>query len=277
MGLDRRRLRAAVVATVGSLLLAACLLIPGKFTADLDVRRNGTFSFRYAGGITLLSLAMTGTKATFVPEACKDDDGETERACTSEELAKQKSDFEAQQVAKAKEDAQAAQLFFGGIDPNDPRAAEEIAERLRRQKGWKRVDYTGNGLFDVEFVMNGRLDRDFVFPTIERFPVANAFVQIVARQDGTVRIDAPGFVSSASGGAAASMMQGTFLKGADATSDAPAITPVDGTLTIRTDAPILANNTDEGPRKGLGGGQELAWTINARTAAAPMALIRLQP
>lgn len=274
MGLIRRPL-AAAVATLCSLLLAACLLIPGKFVSDLDVRQDGTFSFRYVGGITLLPLAMSGAKATFAPETCMEDDGETERTCTTEDLAKQKADFETKQAAKAKDDAQAAQLFFGGIDPSDPRAAEEIAERLRRQKGWKRVDYKGDGLFDVEFVMSGRLDHDFAFPTIERFPMANAFVQVAVRQDGSVRIDAPGFVSSASGGAAAGMMQGALLK--DTAADTPPIAPVDGTFTIRSDAPILANNTDVGPRKGASGKQELAWTINARTSAAPMALLQLKP
>jgi hypothetical protein len=77
-----------------------------------------------------------------------------------------------------------AKLMLGGMGPSSPHAAEEFAQRLRRQAGWKRVDYKGDGLFEVDFAIEGRLDHDFTFPTIERFPMANQFVQVALRSDG---------------------------------------------------------------------------------------------
>lgn len=256
------------------LALSACLLAPGKFVSTLDVRRDGTFTYSYTGGIYLMPLAMPNSRATFSPAACQNDETLEERPCTEEELARQKSDFEKQQAEKNESDAKAAQLLFGGINPNDPKAAEEIAGRLRRQKGWRRVDYKGGGLFDVEFLIAGKLDHDFTFPTIERFPMANAFVQVALRDDGTVRVDAPGFGPSLSGPVMAGMMQGAMMKDGGEGQQPPS--SADGTFTIRTDAAILANNTDEGPRKAAGG-QELGWTVNARVPAAPMALLRTAP
>ena len=50
---------------------------------------------------------------------------------------------------------------------------------------------------------------------------------------------------------------------------------IDGTFTIRTDGAVVSNNTDEGPQAGAAG-QQLSWTINARTNAVPMAVIRLR-
>ena len=49
---------------------------------------------------------------------------------------------------------------------------------------------------------------------------------------------------------------------------------MEGTFRIVTDGEILANNTDEGPQASAGG-QVLEWTINKRTQAAPMALVRI--
>ena len=265
-----RRAGAGLLALLLSALLTACLFLPGKFTSDLEVRKDGTFTYRYTGGIYLLPLAFPDAKATFEPSACYDVEME-EHTCPEEELAKQKREFEEQQAEKARTDAQAAQIAFGGINPSDPKAAEEIAERLRRQKGWNRVDYKGGGLFDVDFAVSGKLDHDFAFPTVERFPLTNAFVQIALRQDGSVRIDAPGFAPSSSTMASGNMMRGALT---DPEEKNPMIEGVDGTFTIRTDAEILANNTDEGPQKAPKG-QVLSWTVNARSSAAPAVLLRL--
>gem|GEM_PF-6770588 len=98
--------------------------------------------------------------------------------------------------------------MLGGIDPADPAAAEELAARLRRQTGWNRVDNKGDGLFDVSFSLTGRIDHDFLFPTIEGFPRSNFFVVLSRRQGGTVRIEAPGFVPQSRGNPFEAMMAG---------------------------------------------------------------------
>jgi hypothetical protein len=264
-----------------AMALAGCLLTPGKFTSALDIRKDGRFSFAYTGEIYLLALTkMAGMGAdggTFSPRTCTSEQTGEERKCTSAELQQQKKDWEDQRAAgaeKRRQDAESMKALLGGIDPANPKAGEEFAARLRRQTGWKRVDYKGDGLFDVDFALSGRLDHDFTFPTIERFPLAMFFVQIVRRADGTVRVDAPGYGPAQSGEPFRGMM-GTMASRKDGEgAAAPGEPVIDGTFTLRTDGAILANNTDEGPQADPAG-QRLDWTVNLRSQSAPTALIRV--
>lgn len=276
--------RAAIALLVAcGLALAGCMLMPGKFSSVLDIRKDGRFTYSYTGEIQLLALsklAELGAAAdnTFVETPCYQEDTLDERTCTQEELAEQKRTWEEGRKASAekrKKDAESMKAFLGGIDPSSPKAAEELTARLRKQAGWRKVDYKGDGLFDVDFAIAGKLDHDFAFPTIERFTMANAFVQLSVRADRTVRIDAPGFGPAASGGdSMRSLMQMAAI--ADPEKGAPAFAELDGTFTIRTDGEVLANNTDDGPQPD-DTGKKLDWAVNVRSQAAPMALIRLAP
>lgn len=261
----------SVLVFLSAMVLTGCLLSPGKFTSELDIRKDRTFTYRYTGEIHILPLSKVGQTNSFEPQPCYDEDGFEERDCTSEELAEQRTAA----AAKQKQEAESAKAFLGGIDISDPKAAEELAERLRRQAGWRKVQYMGEGLFNVDFMLTGRLDHDFVFPTIERFPMANAFVQLAIRSDGTVRMDAPGFGPGAGGNPIAGMMQAA-ASSSDGGKQDPDAPEIDGTFVLRTDGAILANNTDEGPRADPSG-QTLQWKVNARTPAPPTALIRLNP
>ena len=273
----KRGLAAGVLVALG-LAVSACLLTPGKFTSALDIRKDGRFSYAYAGEIHLLALsklAEAGQKKAFTPVKCYDDDMK-ERTCSATEIAEQKRNWEEDRKAgeeKSKKDAEGMKAMMGGIDPSSPQAAEELAARLRRQVGWKSVIYKGDGLFLVDFALAGRLDHDFAFPTIERFPMANPFVQLSRRSDGTVRLDAPGFGASSGGGNpfAALIGGGMTTDGKSGSGPPP---QMDGTFTLTTDGAVLANNTDEGPQPDPAG-QKLSWAVNPRTAAAPTALVKL--
>jgi len=156
------KLRNAMVATALCLALAACMLLPGRFASDLAVRRDGTFSFHYKGEIVLAPLAnpspsASGDDETFEPSACTSEETGEDHDCSAQELAKQKADWQAEQdkrkADKAAEDAKnrkAMASMMGGIDPTDPRAAQEFADRLSRQKGWVSVVSKGKGVFEVE-------------------------------------------------------------------------------------------------------------------------------
>ena len=280
---NRMRLAGAALLAGIALALSACLLLPGKFTSSLDLRKDGLFTYTYTGEIRMLALsklAQSGSKRAFTPDACTDDDSK-ERPCTKTELAEQRRAWDESQRAEAdkkKKDAEAAKAMFGGIDPSSPQAAEELAVRLRRQVGWKSVVYKGDGLYLVDFALSGRLDHDFAFPTIERFPMANAFVQLSRRADGTVRVDAPGFGPSSGTNPFTAMMGmgmgGGGLSDAGDNKDSAPPSPAEGTFTLTTDGQVLANNTDEGPQPEAAG-QKLSWTVNVRSAGAPTALIRL--
>ncbi|MEO7913811.1 MAG: hypothetical protein ABIR23_00390 [Novosphingobium sp.] len=288
-----RRLGAAGLAAALAMLLSACLLAPGKFTSALDLRRDGRFSYSYKGEIFMLGLSKLAemgqaeAKKPFVAKSCEDDNMDA-RKCTAAELAEQRQTWAEEQraaVDKAKKDAESMKAMMGGIDPTNPKAAEELAVRLRRQVGWRSVVYKGDGLYLVDFAIAGRIDHDFTFPTIERFPLADAFVQLTRRNDGTVRMDAPGFAPSAGGSPFAQMMgggmMGGLMDGAGSTGidksgkpGAPAMPVIDGQFTLTTDGDILANNTDEGPQADTAG-KRLQWTVSPRTTAAPTALVKL--
>jgi len=281
--------RRATAPALACLMLTGCFLQPGKFDSSLDLRKDGTFTFAYKGQIYMLALSRIADLASkaeaenaeFAPEPCHDDDL-GERTCTTEELTEQKRAWEKEQQKKKQDEQKNAEMMramLGSIDPADPEAAKELAERLRHQAGWRSVSYLGDGLFEVDFSLSSSLTHDFVFPTIEGFPMGNAFVLANRRADGTVRIDATGFT----GQSAANPMQGAMggVLGAAASSASPdspslPIPEIDGTFRIVTDGEILANNTDQGPRAGTGG-KILQWRVTKRTQAAPLALVRLTP
>lgn len=282
-----RRAATAGFACMAALLLTGCLLSPGAFTSQLELGKDGTFAYSYDGEIYLLGLSklaelgndLDSAEAEFIEQPCYDDETFEERACTEEELAQQKADWEAQLEQRESEQEKEAEMMramLGGIDPADPEAARELAERMQRQAGWETVEYKGDGLFQVSFRVAGQLDHDFVFPTVEQMPMANYFVLVARRDGGTVRIDAPGFAAQAGGSPYNNMMAG--MAGAVAenseTADMPLIPELDGTFRIVTDGEILANNTDEGPVE-TAEGSVLTWQVNARTQAAPTALIKL--
>ncbi|HQS69994.1 MAG: hypothetical protein B7Y36_11160 [Novosphingobium sp. 28-62-57] len=278
------------LAITAMLLLAGCLLLPGKFTSAIDLRKDGAFSFTYKGDIHVLALskvaaserARTSADAKFEPSPCYSPNSGDEQECSAEELAEQKKaweeDIEASKVASAekrKSDEQMMKTMLGGIDPTDPRAAQEFADRLRRQKGWKSVVDKGDGRFEVEYAIAGRLDHDFSFPTVEKLPMVTPFITMMRRADGGVRIDAPAFASAPAGapfmGMAAAMADGKNQK-----AGADGMPVLDGVLTLTTDGDILANNTDDGPVASTTG-KMLKWQVNARANDAPTALIRIAP
>src|SRR5690606_21880366 len=246
------------------------------------------FTFTYDGQIHLLALSRLAEMSAeadeeaFAETACYDDESFEERPCTDEEVAEQRAQWEEQAETRkqqAEREAEQMKQLLGGIDPSDPAAAEELAARLRRQEGWSKVEYRGDGVFEVAVSISSRIGHDFTFPTLERFPMSNSFVVANLRQGDSVRIEAPGFAPMASGNPFLSMMAGMAtsiaIAGATEGDDAmPAMPEMEGTFRIVTDGRILANNTDDGPSPGAAG-QVLEWKVNRRTQSPPMALIQL--
>ena len=277
-----RRAAAAAAALALPSLLSGCFLSPGNFVSTLDLRKDGAFAFTYRGDIHMMALSSLAdmadeadAAADFEQQPCYDDNFE-ERACSAEEIEQQKSDWADMRKAKQEDDKQKSEAFkamMGGIDPADPEAAKEIADRLARQKGWNKVEYRGDGLFVVDFSIASRIDHDFTFPVFEGFPMANPFVVVTPRNGNAVRIEAPAFSAQS---ASANPMAG-FLQAASSEKDGDkpkAVPELNGKFTITTNGAILANNTDEGPQA-VTTGQQLSWTVTKRTTAAPTALIRL--
>ena len=290
------RLRAAGLLAGFALVLSGCFMTPGKFTSELALTGPDSFTFSYEGEIFFLGLSKlaqmgASMEESFTPTDCYDDETFETRPCTADEEAIQREEWEAgaaNRMEENKKQAQQMAALMGGIDPSDPKAADELVTLLQRQKGWERVVHKGDGVFDVSYRAAGTLGHDFMFPTIEGFPAANPFVQMIQRKGGQVRINAPGFAAQSgdTGGLGAMMGMGALTglaaigaaeeakkAGADAET-IPGIPMIDGTFTVRA-APgmrILANNTDEGPAADAAG-EVLVWKISPRTTQAPTALV----
>jgi hypothetical protein len=287
------RVRVAALVAGLALALSGCFMSPGKFTSELAITGPDSFTFSYEGEIFFLGLTkvaqMGAAEEAFTPAQCYDEETFEPRECTTEELDGQRADWEqgaAQRAEQARQQAEQMAALMGGIDPSDPKAADELVTLLKRQKGWERVVHKGDGVFDISYRTSGTMGHDFMFPMIEGFPPINPFVQAFLRKGGQVRINAPGFAAQKGDPSGMGPMMGMGSLGALAAIGATegakipeaealkSIPMLDGTFTVRV-APgmrILANNTDEGPAAEAGG-EAISWRISPRTAQAPTALI----
>lgn len=262
-------------------MLSGCFLQPGTFAATMDVRRDGRFAFTYEGEIVMAGLEKLSEMAEqadsgATAKPCVDDETMAARDCTPEELA--------QREEREAGEREMVRSMLGGMNPSDPDSAAALASSLDRQAGWNSVVYREDGVFQVSFAITSRLGHDFDFPTIEGLPFPSSFVQARLRDGQRVRIEAPGFAAPGGGNPFAAMMRGmagAFARGEEATDEKgagaarqPPLRPIEGTFRLTTDATILANNTNEGPRDSAGG-QTLVWNITPGTTAAPMALLQL--
>lgn len=299
--LSSMRLRAAALLAGFALALSGCFVSPGRFNAELVLTGPDSFTFSYEGEIFFLGLsklAQMGAEEeqTFTPSECYKDGSDETRPCTKNEIEAQRAAWEAgaaERAARSKEQAQQMAAIMGGIDPTDPKAADELVALLQRQKGWERVVNKGDGVFEVSYRVSGSMSHDFMFPSIEGFPATNPFVQVIQRKGGQLRINAPGFATQTgdqtggplgalfglgSLGTLAAMGAGDPQQAGE--SEALKNVPkIEGTFAIRAASGmrILANNTDEGPRAEAGGGEALIWRITPRTAQSPTALIATTP
>jgi hypothetical protein len=288
------RLRAAALLAGLSLAVTGCFMTPGKFAAEVAITGPDSFTFSYDGEIFFLGLSKlaqmeAAAEDIFIPAACFDDKTFEDRRCTADELARQRGDWDAgatERAAQARKQAEQMAAIMGGIDPADPKAAEELVKLLQRQKGWERIVHKGDGLFDVSYRASGTMGHGFTFPMIEGFPPSNPFVQVFMRKGGQVRINAPGFAAQSGDASGMGAMMGLGAlpglaamgaSGAGNSAEAEAlkaIPQIDGTFTVRAASGMrfLANNTDEGPQAGPAG-ETLTWRITPRTAQPPTALI----
>ena len=295
------------LAAAGALCLTlwACFLSPGRFQASLDLRRDGSFTYRYNCEILLLtphSLLSMGAEAAaldavFDPKSQKcygDPPGEAKakpdseeeeetvedlledeaqvRECTPEEIEQRRIEWEKKR-AEEKAQFEAMRGFFGGLDPKDPKTVAEFTRRLMTYQGWKKVVHKGEGVFDVQYEVSGRMDRDFLFPVFPEIEAVIPFVQANRRADGTVRIVAPGFSQH-------EQLMSPGMLGAAAAMQTKAASPFtivkpEGVFTLTTDGEILTNNTDNGPEGAAGGSRVLKWSVGPLDKKKPEALIRL--
>ncbi len=214
--------------------------------------------------------------------ASTDDSGIEERDCSKTEIAEQKVEWDKEQSLKVKRESEQKKILtmmLGGIDPKDPKTITRFTKEVERLAAWNKVEHLGNGLFKIDYATTGRLADDFAFPVIPRYSIGQPMIHITRWDNGRLRIEAPSFhndpdtalMAMVGGGGLMGAMGGMGGGGA---SKAPEPVEVKGVFTIRTDASVIANNTDEGPVE-EGGMQVLRWDIGPSTYGAPMALLKI--
>lgn len=271
------------------LALTSCFLIPGAFTSNLDLRKDGNFTFGYQGEIIFQSpddmmkdskadiwsddkASCTGPVQGAMQSGEDEASSDESRPCTKAEMAEKKKEWEAEQKAaadkKLKDSQQFAALF--GYSPMDDAANQKFAAQLMKYDGWKSVVYKGKGVFLVDYQITGKLGYDFIFPTFPQGDFIIPFVQLRKRDQGSVAVSAPALIGGGLRGMAAKMK----ALGAPDTNDVPRSTRTRGTLTVTTDGEILTNNTENGPAK-VANGRALSWAIDSSSEKVPEALVRL--
>ena len=200
------RLQALATLCMG-LLLASCVLTPGKFTSDLVLHRNGQFTFSYKGDVTAVdpNSSMDGMMA----------------APSENETAAEKAERQAREAEKTK-------------DKNARYRA--IVDAISKEKGIRAIRHLGDGKFALDYQISGTLDHSFVFPFNSDAEIVIPFLMIEPRGDGSVRVKAVGYVGSQGG-----------LPVGPMGAAAPSNDKIDGSFTIRTDAEVLMHNDESGP------------------------------
>jgi len=232
------------LALVAPLLLAGCLLIPGKFESQLRLLKDGTYSFSYIGEMQLA-----------------EGDDNPMMSASGDSAESSEKDKEQQNTAM--------RSIFGGAVPGDDEGLTKFAAQLAKYDGWNKVEYVGNNIFEVEYAVSGNFDQMFAFPTLPGATMQFPFVQIIRRSGGELEILTPAMAGP--GGLAGAM--GPMPMGG---ASEEKMQPLDGKFTIETDGEILSNNTADG-YKSDGPVKKLRWTIDNATGAegSPRAIIKL--
>jgi hypothetical protein len=247
-------------------LLTGCLWGPGKFVSDLTLKKDGTFVLNYRGEIVIQLPPDAAATEPWKPALAHCTEGAKSRPCTPAEIAQQKADYEKKAAEKQAQAKQMAGIF--GLPGFDDESNRAFAAKLSKYAGWRSVSYRGNGVFDVDYHMEGRATQDFLFPALPDDSLLVPFIAIRRRADGAVLVTAPAFT----GGAGA---LGEGMAAADA-SNRQGMPPsrAQGRFTIITDGEILTNNSEDGP-SAHPLGRQLHWDVAPAVSKIPETLIRL--
>jgi hypothetical protein len=246
-------------ALAAPLLLTGCLWGPGKFTSDLTLRKDGSFILDYRGEL-VLQLPPDAQQEPWSDAKAKCEQDGKPRPCSKAEVAEQKSAYD-----KKRKDSEEMAKMFGlpGLDDASNRA---FAAKLMKYVGWRSVAYRGNGVFDVDYHIEGSTRQDFLFPALPDNNLIIPFVALRRRTDGSVLVTAPAFTGG-SGPMGPAAGAGDIAKGP--------VSRAQGRFTVVTDGEVLTNNSEDGPAPHPLG-RAVHWDVNAASTKVPETLIRLQ-
>lgn len=239
------------LALVAPLLLVGCAFSPGKFTSTLTILADRSFTFSYQGEVIAVDLASEMAKG--MGDALKDDDSEDETQTSATAMLRpavlQEDEAADEPLDDAEETAKKEAKF------------KAIGEALTKEAGYRSVTYKGDGLFQIDYQISGKLTHGFMWPYNMDAEVIFPFVVLELRGMDAVRVKAPAF------GDNDSPAKG---KGTDGTSK------LDGTFTLITDGEIVSQNNEDGATS-AGGRKSVTWKATPLSKDAPMAVVRVAP
>lgn len=240
-----------LVVLAAPMLLASGVLVPGKFTSTLDIRADRSFTFTYKGEVIGIDMAKDFAKG--MGDLGKDDGG--------------KSDDGGDDASPSAYLTPAAlQKNAPGDSSSDSDAKfRAIAAALSKEAGYRSVTYKGDGVFDVDYAITGKLSYNFIYPYNLDAEAIFPFIVIELRGNSNVRVKAPGFAKEddQSGGL-----------GGDSSK---AASRLDGTFTLTTSGEIVSQNNEEGATTLPDGRRQIQWRATPLTKDAPSAVLKLQP
>lgn len=231
------RVRAWLLALAAPFLLIGCVVVPGRFAASLEIAADRSFAYRYSGEIVALDLGNEMAKGM---KQSPDDEDEPE-GTTLMRIAQAAKEAD----SKAERDAK----------------FRELAAVLRKEAGYSRVDYKGDGLFQIDYAIKGRLTHGFVWPFNPDAEILFPFLAVELRGADTVRVKAPAFGEASD-------------KALPMADDAGARR--EGTFTLTATAEIVSQNSEDGAKDGATG-KTIVWKVTPLTKDAPMAVLRVAP
>ena len=148
------RLARLMFVLVGPLMLASCLT-PGAFASALEIGRDRSFTFTYAGDAHFAdpssAIQLSGGEGTEVE----------------------------QQPSQPQEMPEADR--------------QRVIAALSREVGYRSVEYVGENRFRIDYSISGRLDRSFAFPVNPEGMALLPWLTVEVRRDGTAQVTAGGF------------------------------------------------------------------------------------
>lgn len=203
-----RTLARLLVALIAPLVLAGCIVTPGKFTSTLTINADRSFAFAYKGEVIAIDL----------PGSLKG----------------------LGDLNDAKPDKPTA-LAIAEVKPGDDSDAKNraIAAALTKEAGYRSVVYQGKGKFLIDYAIAGTLTHGFVYPFNSDAELVFPFLVVELRQGNVVKVKAPGFAASNNSTGANGMGSGMGAEAAKA---------LDGVFTLDTDAEIVSQNNEDGAK-----------------------------
>lgn len=229
---------AAVLAA--PLLLASCLLTPGRFVSSLDIKADRSFTFTYAGEAILTDPAGEASRSfsQAMTTAGEETDGEPPAEATPPPPPEETAEMIAERRA--------------------------MAEALAKEDGYRSVEYLGDGKFRIDYALAGKLDRGFIYPFNTDAEAIFPWIAVEIRKDGTARLKAPAFGEA--GG-------GSGMPGGAPSLD-QAVAGREGTFTLTTDADLIMHNNEDGAAPGPG--TRVVWKVTPTSKTVPTAVVRFR-